>query len=539
MKLLLRIVFALAVIGSAGATAQSPPPNAAPAKGRTLLMVDDHDILYRSGTTRELHPAKRHSDRPLIAMDKRWEVGIAWTSIYRNPDTGKYQLWYQAYAGARAGDKRLKCVVCYAESDDGITFTKPELDLFPYSKELPKTNIVLISAGGYGDRYCNSVIVEPDDPDPAKRYKMLYYDFDVMDGREEPVVCAAFSPDGIRWTKHPKPLYKTAYGTRGIQPTYAGEEAYKETKIEGKPLRKSWAYANTLSDAVDVFRDPRSNEYVVYAKMWMDAPDGGTSWKHGIGRTASKDFLNWSPPQFIIGPDEHDSPEAEFHTMPVFFYNDVYFGLNQVFVRRPIKLTIDVEMMTSRDGYKWNRDYRKPPFIQRPQPGIFDSRSMFTNATPVILDDEIRFYYGAANMAPLMKGVKSAKGELSGVGMASIPRDRFAGIRPVEKSDQTTLLRQPLENIGQVTFKPLDLKDVTSITLNADASKGSVAVELLNEDGYRVRGFSKDDVGAIKGDSLRHKVEWKGSDLAKLPAGRYMLRVHLDNATLYAATFAE
>lgn len=534
MKLFCTILITLAFIGSARASAQ----NAAPAKGRTLLMVDDHDILYRSGTNRVLHPAKRHSDRPLIAMDKRWEVGIAWTSIYRNPDTGKYQLWYQAYAGARAGDKRLKCVVCYAESDDGITFTKPELDLFPYSKELPKTNIVLIGSGGYGDRYCNSVIVEPEEKDPAKRYKMLYYDFETIDGQEYPGICAAFSPDGIHWTKHPTaPLFKTSYGTRGIQPLFTDEDPYKETKTEGKPLRKSWLYPGSLSDAVDVFRDPRRNEYVVYAKAWMDAPDGGTSWKHGIGRTASKDFLNWSEPQFIIGPDEYDSPEAEFHTMPVFFYNDVYFGLNQVFVRRPIKLTIDVELMTSRDGFKWQRDYRKPPFIQRSEPGIFDSRSVFTNSTPVILEDEIRFYYGAANMVPLMKGVKSKPGELSGVGMASIPRDRFAGIVPVPKSDQTTLLKRPLENIGQVTFKPLDLAGTREITINADASKGSIAVELLNEDGYRVRGFTRDDAVPLKGDSLRHKVAWKGQELSQLPPGRYTLRVHLDNATLYAVTF--
>ena len=138
MKLSCTILITLVFVGTVRASEQ----DAALAKGRTLLMVDDHDILYRSGTNRVLNPAQRHSDRPLIAMDKKWEVGIAWTSAYRNPNTGKYQLWYQAYAGGRAGDKRLKCVVCYAESDDGITFTKPELDLFPYSDELKKTNIV-------------------------------------------------------------------------------------------------------------------------------------------------------------------------------------------------------------------------------------------------------------------------------------------------------------------------------------------------------------------------------------------------------------
>src|SRR5262245_52422992 len=83
------------------------------AKGRTILFVDDHDILYRSGTKRVAQPVKRYSDRAILGMERPWEVGIGYTSIHRDPVSGKYQLWYQAYAGARAGERRLKCVVCY------------------------------------------------------------------------------------------------------------------------------------------------------------------------------------------------------------------------------------------------------------------------------------------------------------------------------------------------------------------------------------------------------------------------------------------
>src|SRR5262249_46023046 len=208
--------------------------------GRTLLFWDDHDVLYRSGTERVLHPAKRHSDRPVIAQTLPWEVAIGWTSVYRDPKTGKYQLWYQAYAGKRAGDKRLECVVCYAESDDGLNFTKPDLDLFPF-KDHAKTNIVLIGNGGYGDRYCNSVLVDPVEcePDPARRYKMAYYDWVTTGGREYPGLCVAFSPDGIHWTKHSHPegpLYRTSYGARGIQPPFADEDPYRETPVKDKPV---------------------------------------------------------------------------------------------------------------------------------------------------------------------------------------------------------------------------------------------------------------------------------------------------------------
>ncbi len=502
------------------------------AKGRTILFVDDHEVLYRSGTQRILQPLKRQSEKAILDMAKPWEVGIGYTSVYRDPKSGKYQLWYQAYAGARAGERRLKCVVCYAESKDGIHFERPELNLFPY-KDLKTTNIVLISNAGYGDRYCCSVLVDPLEKDPARRYKMAYYDWSVDGKREEPGLHVAFSPDGIRWTKHSGVLLKTLYGGRAIQPPFANESPFKETPAKGGLVRKTWSYPLTLSDVIDVFWDPIRQVFVLLGKFWFDAPDGGMGFKNGIARSESKDFIHWSKPQIVLTPDDDDHPDVEFHGAPGFFHKGRYFALNQVLKRRD-KLAIDIELMTSRDGVAWERPFRKEFFLARSKPGLFDSRTLLSNSTPIVHGDEIRFYYGAANVAPL-NGVKSEPGQRSGVGMASIPLDRFAGIRPVAKSAQVTL-RKPLENVGQVTLKPLDFKGCTDIMLNADATSGSIRVELLNEDGYRVRGYSKDDAVVIRGDSLRHKIAWMDRGVDKLPAGRYLLRFHLENATMFAFT---
>lgn len=258
------------------------------------MLVDDHDVLYRSGTVRVLHPATRHPSNPLVLQDKPWEVAIGWTSIHRDAKTGKYQLWYQAYAGKRAGDKRLECVVCYAESDDGVKFVKPEFEFHPF-KDFKKTNIVLIGNGGYGDRYCNAVLVDRDEIDPARRFKMAYYDWSVVEGLEYPGLHVAFSPDGIRWIKYPGgPLYRTSYGARSQPPPFADEDPYKETPGKNNSVRKTWNYPLTMSDAVDVFRDPVRSVFVICGKMWMDATDGTGAWKHGMGRTESEDFLHWS-----------------------------------------------------------------------------------------------------------------------------------------------------------------------------------------------------------------------------------------------------
>ena len=60
--------------------------------------------------------------------------------------------------------------------------------------------------------------------------------------------------------------------------------------------------------------------------------------------------------------------------------------------------------------------------------------------------------------------------------------------------------------------------------------------ELLDEDGYRLPGFDKANRVPLKGDSLRHQLTWKEKTLADLPAGRYLLRVHLQQAEVFAVT---
>jgi hypothetical protein len=487
------------------------------ATARTILLVDDHDVLYRSGTRRVLNPPVRHEKTPLIKSDKPWETQIAWNSVWRDPRSGKYQLWYQAW-NVTARERGKTCVVAYAQSDDGITFTKPSLDQFPWN-DVAKTNIVLIGSGGHSYRYCNSVLVEPDAADAAKRYKMAYFDWG-----KNPGLFVAFSPDGIRWSKYGdgEPLSRISYGELEEPVPFADEKE-----------KRPWSVPLSMADAVDVCFDPVRNVYAWYGKMWIDSPGGKMAWKHAMGRSESRDFVKWSRPELILAPDDLDKPHVEFHTSPVFYYEGVYFCLNQILDRATGEGVIDVELMTSRDGIRWERNFRDQWFLPRSKTkGSFDSGSVFTNATPVILDDEIRFYYGGYSSGAT--GADNLTGA-SGVGVAMIPRDRFAGVTPVRKSAQATL-KTPLENVGQVTLKPVELTKDSKITINADAREGEVRIELLDAEMRRVRGFSRDEASVIHGDSLRHAVTWKDRTLADLPPGPYHLRAHLDRATLFAVS---
>jgi hypothetical protein len=240
--------------------------------------------------------------------------------------------------------------------------------------------------------------------------------------------------------------------------------------------------------------------------------------------------------------NDRDPAQIEFHTSPVFFYNGMYFSMNQILDRS--LGTMDAEFMCSRDGIRWDRSLAGSFAIPRSPAGQFDAGSVITNGTPVILEKGMRFYYGgyrgtAIGGVGLNSQVVGGKDYHSGVGLAITPRDRFVAIGPNplapvkgQKKDKPKLVN----SIGHVTLRALYLAGVKSITLNADAAKGAVRLEILNEDGYRLRGFTRDEAIPLQADDLAQEARWKEKQVADLPPGRYLLRVHLEKADLFAVT---
>jgi hypothetical protein len=527
------------------------------APAETLLFVDDREVLYRSGTRKQVHQLEKFKGNPVITPDnpeRPWEKSIQWVSVYRDVKTGKMQMWYQAFSGKGAEDKRFKSVVAYAESSDGIAWVKPKLTLFPYRTrgfDVKETNIVLIGAeNGYGDRYANSVVVNPEERSPAKKYKIAYYDWNEGEGEAgAPGLCVAFSPDGIHWTKQGGVLMKTSFGAKTMQPPFEDESVYVHLKnADGREWRQ-WRYPASLSDAMDVLWDARLQRYVIYGKMWIGGPDGGINWKHGMGRSESADFLHWSRPELLAYPGEHDPANLEFHTSPVFIHEGLYFSLNQLFTRE--NATIDNELMTSRDGLHWDRTFARQPMIVRGGRQSFDAGFLLTNGNPIAMGDELWFYYGGNRGIVRFPNPdepdmpKRATEFASGVGLAKMKRDRFVGIVPDPRAalrnwNPNDPARKPeprANTIGQVTLKARDLSGVKAILVNARTQAGgAVRLEILDEDGYRLDGFTKDDAIPLTGDKLDFTAAWKEKSCAALKPGRYQLRFHLDRAELFACS---
>src|SRR6478609_9004048 len=91
----------------------------------------------------------------------------------------KYRMWYSAKSDRAnsTGNLTPSARIAYAESDDGLHWTKPDLGLADFNGNKHNN---LVSLAPVLDQARNEplacfVLHEPDDPDPARRYKMAVY----------------------------------------------------------------------------------------------------------------------------------------------------------------------------------------------------------------------------------------------------------------------------------------------------------------------------------------------------------------------------
>jgi hypothetical protein len=132
----------------------------------------------------------------------------------------------------------------------------------------------------------------------------------------------------------------------------------------------------------------------------------------------------------------------------------------------------------------------------------------------VLVGDEIYLYYGG-----YARGHKVNRFEERQIGLLKMPRDRYVA-------------REAGDTPGQMTT-PLVTLDADSLALNVDSRAGEVKVEILDEGGRPIPGFSAADCPLITTDSLAAPVAWK-RPLRPLTGTPVRLRLSLRNARLFA-----
>jgi hypothetical protein len=478
--------------------AESPPGGddslAGPSSGPwRRLFLDATVVEKQEGLTRTFHAAEKYPGNPVLRKDKPWEGGdaIAGPYLYGTVmwDGGKLRMWYHAV--------NKGYVNCYAESSDGISWTKPNLGLVEFGGSKENNLYLAVTQDPFenppskarGQCHNASVIKRPWERDPEKRYALFCFGADYGFPR------VAFSPDGLRWQFPP------------------------ETRT--KPLFSS-------SDVLNFFFDPYKNRYTA---TWKTRNRRGRA----VGVAWSADGLNWTKP--VDGPvfvaDDLDPDATQIYGMPVFPYQGLYVGLPWLYNARWIKegeytvnrmheaqkdspRTVDVQLAWSWDLINWTRPPERRPFIPRGVRGEFDCDMIYTARAPVRVGDELFFYYGGCVGLHDDPNVKAA------IGLARLRLDGFCSMAAGDKEGWLISRREVF--------------GAPRITINAKtAASGYVAAEILDKGGNVIPGFSREECAPFSGDSVSRVLKWERAELPKKQQKQEMkIRFSLKNAELYS-----
>lgn len=465
-------LFALALLSSLRASDEIVPLCT-----EAQVFVDDSMIEAKEGVVRRAHACKKLAE-PVMVPEESWEQDgddrriYVYGTVLRDGETGQFRLWYNR------GSHTL-----LATSDDGVHWDRPRLGVCEFAGS--KANNIVLSL-----LHSPSVVYREDASDLERRYEML--GFGTKLGRGYYV---AHSSDGIHWELYPK-----------------------------NPVLPN-------SDTCTLAFDEKTGEFLAFHKR---------HWKHrGTNRrlvflATSRDMQNWSEPELVMAPDEIDDAEAraeggrngQFYNMSVFPYGGQFLGFVTHFRysgppkrKGPLQSgddgPIDVQLVHSRDGRKWERCEDRSPVIPM-GPYKYDAGCILgVSNGVVIVGDEMWAYYTAittthGGFVP-EKEITIARAAWRLDGFVSLDADGANGV------------------VETVALKPAGNR----LTVNVDALAGECRVAVLDAKGEPIPGFGREDCVPIKEDAVRQAVRWKANDA--MPSDQPIrLCFYLDRAKLYS-----
>ena len=171
------------------------------AKHAVLLAIDDYLLPLRDNVCSYL---SKPAFRPEAVLRPSRDNPLAPDQVAAHfygaviHQRGRYQMWYYSIGMKVPGDAHhadvknlLQGPVGYAESEDGLHWTKPNLGQVSVRGSKDNNAIALPDELIEGVH----VILEEDEPDPSRRYKMVY---NPSNGKTW-VIRTATSADGIHW----------------------------------------------------------------------------------------------------------------------------------------------------------------------------------------------------------------------------------------------------------------------------------------------------------------------------------------------------
>lgn len=454
--------------------------------GRQLFV--DNFLIATTSLTRKFHYPEYYASNPVLLPDQAWEKqgakgGFAAPfsdGVWYDETDSKFKMWYMAgggtYATSGAG------ITCYAESADGINWTKPSLNV------VSGTNIV--RRGSIRDS--SSVWIDKQESNSSARYKM----FEVAGGAGKWAYHYLTSSDGKAWRDNATP---------------SGSVADRST-VYKNPFRDVWVWSMRHNVRVN-----SGDPYTVRARDYMEHKDPVAGNKAAKADLKNFWFGPWPKEQKHPYYNNNDGAPG-IYNQDAIPYESIMLGLfsvwqgpeNDVCNKDGVIKRNQIMLGYSRDGYSWLREDMNPFLAVDDNPAAWNNGNLQSAVgSPLIVGDKLYFYLSGRRL--------SEGSEIVTTGLATLRRDGFAS----------------MSGTGELQTEPLRFEG-DRIFVNANV-KGDLLVEVQDKNGKAVAGFSKDDCVKVTGDSTCREITWKGGKtLAALDTNVIRVKFYLNDGDLYA-----
>ena len=424
-------------------------------------------------------PLNKCPQNPLLIPEKTWEEDVhLYGSVIKI--NGLYRMWY--YARTEAYGVRT---TCYAESEDGLLWRKPELDVADYRGQ--RTNIVFgTPVMGEGFLESDTVLYTP--WDTGREYKMLYVARYPRDKETINAVRIPYYQDLARQYREKQDWQMAQKCEKRVERELARAVpagVYIATSSDGIHWKEADAPAVPyLDDISHMMYDSENQVYRLYGRGF--AYDEGRCradrdqalFDGYLGRAVfmatSRDAVTWEKEKLVLTADAFDRPGDEIYSMAVFPWEGCYLGWVQMYHGAPDDMTLDIQLAISRDGEHFERVGDRNPILPLGEIGQWDRFNTCVAGLPVIEGERIRVYFNGAVFRHLQITGSGAYGGMDTwnrivrIGMGETQADRFA-------------CAQASFQGGEMLTVPLTLES-PRLHLNCESAWGELGVTVLMGD---------------------------------------------------------
>ena len=437
-------------------------------------------------------------------------------------EDGRFRMWYTCMPDAQHyGEDPDHMYTCYAESEDGLHWAKPDLGITAQDK-WPGNNLLALPGAAMGVvqalpgsdfKYLAAVIQKlPLDPGVT----------DVPGNRADERGTLIFaSDDGLRWHR--------------------------------------LARVCQHGDCATLFADHAAGRYLLYQKAGL--MHGMLARRCHIG-LESTDGVHWEGYGGVnrwrecFVPDDFDDllamqrgfRIADYYGVTIHRVGETYISVENLFTmgtplvshfgQSPAGLS-HLRLGFSHDAFHWRHPVGRPAWMDVGAPGEFDAGFIAPGAHLVECGEETRLYYGGLHYRHgwcIDAGFKmkpdialAEQQDMCRLGMARIKRDRFASLG-------TTYRGRFEMDTAASGAEPLCVQPgCPQLYVNARCPNGSVRVALMaSGTGAPLPGFAFEDCIAVTDDHVRAPVRYAKADTPSIaPDTRFYLAFELEKGEIF------